>query len=322
MEVAMRVWSMGGFALLWAGCSEYDVTAKAEAAPGPGASATDTAEPPASDTGSAEPPPDANDTGETPVEDPPPDDPPPDDPPDDDPPDDDPPEDDPPTDTAEPCTEVVTAFDIEELSVLQDAASPFLVWNRSIFHIHNPWYRDALILSYTPPADIPDLSWRVSAVEVLIMVATERFETHPDGETLSVEVFDGDDPRTDPTWKVSQPVVHADLTWADYTLPADAAVSGDVGEFEQKGAWLRFDFRSTIPDVGMHFTDFVVGVQWEDMSQVAVGYSNFNRRCDLNWTEWEPGSGWVLNGTTEMGDVCSWPMMRVEIERIHAGDCE
>ena len=32
----------------------------------------------------------------------------------------------------------------------------------------------------------------------------------------------------------------------------------------------------------MHFTDFVVGVQWEDMSQVAVGYSNFNRRCDLN----------------------------------------
>lgn len=227
--------------------------------------------------------------------------------------------DEPPEDPDDPCTEVVTAFDIEELSVLQDAASPNLVSYASGLAI--PWYRDALVLNYMPD-DGPGSSWRVSAVEVLIMVATGRFDSQPDGETLSIEVFDGANPRMAPTWKVSQPVIHGDLDWSDYSLPWDAAISGASGEYEQKGAWLRYDFTSTIPDSGMVSPEFVVGVQWEYLSRVAVGYSNFNRACDRNWTEWDPGSGWIMNGDSTSGDGCSWPMLRVEIERTFSDDCE
>ena len=228
-----------------------------------------------------------------------------------------------PDEPDEPCTEVVTAFDIEELSVLQDAASPYLVMNQSPFHSGtDAWYRDALVLEYLVPDDGFESTWRVSAVEVLVMVPSWRLGTHPDGELLSIEVFDGANPRMAPSWTESQTVVHADLSWSDYVLPSDAAISGASGDFNQKGAWLRYDFRSTISEGGMVSPEFVVGVQWQNNSQVAVGYSNFNRACDRNWTEWAPGSGWNMNGDSNTGDVCSWPMLRVEIERTFTDECE
>ncbi len=224
-------------------------------------------------------------------------------------------------DEEDPCSEVVTAFDIEEVSELQDAVSPFLADLETATGIYRPWYRDALILDY----NVPDLgegeSWRISAVYVLVMVATGRFDSFPDGLPLTVEVFDAPDPRAVPGWTVTETVQKSDLTWDNYALPFDAAISGSFSEYTQKGSWLRFDMTDVIPDTGMTSDQFVVGIQWEELSQVAVGYSNFNRDCARNWTELELGSGWNLNG--EPGEVprCSWPMLRVEIEHKYNEDC-
>ena len=96
---------MIGLCLALLGCSEYDVKSTDEAEPGDGVThGKDTSVPSApEEEGEDTAPPE-----EGIIEDP-------------------PPEEDPPADTGEPCTEVVTAFDIEEVSSLQDAASPFLV---------------------------------------------------------------------------------------------------------------------------------------------------------------------------------------------------
>ena len=229
---------------------------------------------------------------------------------------------DPPEDPEDdPCTDTVTAFDIEEVSALQDAVSPFLAANETAMGIFSPWYRDALILDYTVPTSGEGESWRISAVYALIMVPSGRFDTFADGQPLTVEVFDSNDPRTVMGWTKTEPVVKGDLEWSDYTLPFDAAISGSFSEFDQKGAWMRFDMTGVIPETGMSADQFVVGIQWETMSQVAVGYSNFNRACNRNWTEWELGSGWNLNGTSDTDLGCSWPMLRVEIEHIYTEDC-
>ena len=231
---------------------------------------------------------------------------------------------DPPGDTPEddddPCTDTVTAFDIEEVSTLQDAVSPFLA-DVEPTGIFSPWYRDALILDYTVPTSGESESWRISAVYALVMVASGRFDSFADGQPLTVEVFDSDDPRTVVGWTKTQDVVKGDLAWTDYSLPFDAAISGSFSEFTQKGAWMRFDMTDVIPETGMSSDRFVVGIQWDTLSQVAIGYSNFNRACNRNWTEWELGSGWNLNGSSDADLGCSWPMLRVEIEHTYTEDC-
>ncbi len=291
---------IGGL-MFWLGCSEYDFKSTKETAPGMDTAAETVEEP------DLEPDPEPEEDTEEPTTE------------------DEPSDPEVPTedeDSGDPCTEVVTAFDIEEVSTLQDAASPYLVTDPRLLGFAEPWHRDALVLTYAIPADEPDTSWRVSAVEVLVMIATERFETHPDGGMLGIEVFDGSDPRTAPTWTATQTVNKAELTWTSYTLPFDAAISGPLSEYHQQGTWLRFDLTDVVPETGMTSAEFVVGVQWEELSQVAVGYSNFNRACDRNWTEWAPYSGWRLNGDATSGSQCSWPMMRVEIERIYTDDCD
>ena len=257
---------------------------------------------PDDDTGATELPPDEG-IDEDPAEDP------------------DDPTDDPPGEDEEPCTDTVTAFDIEEVSTLQDAVSPFLAANETALGIFSPWYRDALILDYTVPESGEGESWRISAVYVLVMVASGRFDMFADGQPLTVEVFDSNDPRTVTGWTKTESVVKGDLEWSDYSLPTDAAISGSFAEYTQKGAWMRFDMTGVIPETGMTADQFVVGIQWETLSQVAVGYSNFNRACNRNWTEWEPGSGWNLNGTSDADLGCSWPMLRVEVEHSYAEDC-
>ena len=221
----------------------------------------------------------------------------------------------------DPCSEVVTAFDIDEVSELQDAVSPFLANLETATGIYRPWYRDALILDYAVPETGEGESWRISAVYVLVMVASERFDSFVDGLPLTVEVFDAPDPRVVPVWSVTQTIQKDELSWSNYTLPFDAAISGSFSEFNQKGAWMRFDMTDVIPDSGMTSGQFVVGIQWEELSQVAVGYSNFNRDCAKNWTELELGSGWNLNGVPGDTPSCSWPMLRVEIEHKYTEDC-
>jgi hypothetical protein len=234
--------------------------------------------------------------------------------------DEDPPDEGPPEEDDDPCSEVVTAFDIEEISSLQDAVSPHLASIHPL-GMYNPWYRDALILDYVLPEAGEGESWRISAVNVLITVASNRFDTQPDGLPLTIEVYDAPDPRTVEAWSVTQPVNLDDLTWSNYVLPSDAAISGSFLEFTQKGAWMRFDMTDVIPESGMSSPQFVVGIKWEALSRVAVGYSNFNRACDRNWTEWEPETGWQLNGDASTSDHCSWPMLQVELEHTYTEDC-
>jgi hypothetical protein len=299
--------------VLGAGCSEYKIESTTEEPEGADEAPESETLPPIytdEDTGPNELPPDDG------VDE----DPPGDDPPGDDPPGDDPPGDDPPDEEDDPCSEVVTAFDIEEISSLQDAVSPHLASLHPL-GIYNPWYRDALILDYIVPEAGEGESWRISAVNVLITVAAVRFDMHPDGLPLTVEVFDSSDPRVVPGWSVTKLVNLDELTWSDYVLPADAAISGTFLEHNQKGAWMRFDMTDIIPETGMSSSQFVVGVQWDMLSQVAIGYSNFNRACDRNWTEWDPGSGWQLNGDASTSDHCSWPMLQVELEHTYTEDC-
>mgnify|MGYP001185761326 CR=1 FL=1 len=278
-----------------AGCSEYEVKSTADASDAPdGDPVEDTATPIGDEEDPEESPGDDTAITETPDEDPP--------------------------DTGDPCSEVVTAFDIEEVSTLQDAASPQLV-NMMGSSMYTPWYRDALVLDYVLPESGPAESWRISAVYVLIMIPTARFDSFPDGELISVEVYDGPDPRTAPAWRVTEAVNRSELLWGDFTLPGDAAISGHFAEFSQKGAWLRFDMTGVIPETGMASPTFVTGIQWDILSPVAVGYSNFNRACNRNWTEWSPGSGWQLNGDSSTSAHCSWPMLRVEIEHTYTDDC-
>ena len=70
----------------------------------------------------------------------------------------------------------------------------------------------------------------------------------------------------------------------------------------------------------MNARRFVVSVEWPDPGSIAVGYSNFNRSCAKNWTDY--GAGWVLNSTDEQSVNCSWPMMRIQVEETHPGACE
>ena len=108
-----------------------------------------------------------------------------------------------------------------------------------------------------------------------------------------VLVFDDHDPRESEAYIQEIEVHRADLQWTLYTLPSNAVHAGESGDFQQYGAWMRFDFLEIIPETGMSASRFVVGIDWPDPGQVAVGYSNFNRSCVSNWTDY--GEGWVLN---------------------------
>ena len=85
---------------------------------------------------------------------------------------------------------------------------------------------------------------------------------------------------------------------------------------------MRFDFADIIPEEGMQSTDFIAGVRWFPPANVAVGYSNFNRDCGLNWTEYGENTGWILNSTSYGQNSCSWPMLRVMMENRYIDDCE
>ena len=159
-------------------------------------------------------------------------------------------------------------------------------------------------------------------MDVLVMIPTSQFYNFQDGQEISIEVFDSNVPEQGASWVLTQPVIRDELIWLDYTLPYDAAIAGVYGEFEQKGAWLRFELSDEIPAEGMQSTDFIAGVRWFPPGTVAVGYSNFNRNCGLNWTEYGEGTGWILNSDSYAQETCSWPMLRVMIENRYLDDCD
>lgn len=207
------------------------------------------------------------------------------------------------------CVDEVDGFDIEEASVLEDAQS-------------YPLMRDAIVLEYDDSDLRESESWRVLSVDALAMIPASQFAGFPDTYEAMVEVWDADNPLQAEAWTISQTLVRDDLNWSQVTLedPAEAT------ENDQWRAWWTFDFADVIPETGMSSSTYLVGVRWGGFDQMPLGYSNFNRGCDKNWTDYNNGQGFVLNSDNSPGqDVnsCSWPMLRVRIERrSNEEDCE
>ena len=193
------------------------------------------------------------------------------------------------TDTSDPaeeeddCTESYINFDIEEVSTLQDAVSYSVAG----------WNQDAVVLQFDDSNLQPEQTWRVSAVEILVMIAADHYPNFVDGQQINVQVFDSNEPTNSNPWTATKSIVRAEHNWTDYTLPHNAWYAGTYGEYAQKGSWVRFDMRSSIPQSGMTSPEFITGVMWEAPGMVKVGYSNFNQDCEKNWTNY--GSGWGLN---------------------------
>ena len=201
------------------------------------------------------------------------------------------------------CVSTESTFDIEEVSVLEDAMGL-------------PVGHDAVMVDYDT-TNLPDgATWRVGSVDVLVMIPANDFETYDDDVKLAIEVFDSSSPVGQQAYVVEQTLNKADLTWEDVSLlnPQEA------WELQQKRAWWNFDFSEAIPETGMSSTTFVAGVYWKYGAPPAVGYSNYNRPCDRNWTDYGDGTGWVLNSERNGGigifapNSCNFPMLRVNVE--------
>lgn len=201
------------------------------------------------------------------------------------------------------CGTEANGFDITEASTLQDA--------QGYYGMH-----DAVILSEDISDLGPDEVWRVRSVEIMPMMAQSEFDFYADGQSVTVEVFDGASPLTGQRYSATQTFRKDELEWTDVTL----SNADSVFDPFQKQAWWRFPFEDTIPTSGMASTDYVVSVVWDSAELPTVGYSNYNRPCSKNWTDYADGFGWGLN---EGGDNCSWPMLRVNIEILkEASTCE
>lgn len=192
------------------------------------------------------------------------------------------------------CASTVSAFDIEEVSILQDAQS------YSMTH-------DAVALSFD--AELPEgARWRVAQVDIMPILPREEFEAFEDGQDVTVEVWEGSNPTHSEPWSLQQDFDKDALTWTDAWLPD--AQSTDVGR--QQYAWWTFDLRDRVPVEGIEGREYMVGVAWGLQGQPPLGYSNFELSCQKNWTDW--GSGFSRNADGPEDDSCSWPMLRVQVE--------
>lgn len=204
------------------------------------------------------------------------------------------------------CVEHEEGFDIEAVSVLQDAAG-------------YPGSRDAVTMRLAPEGDVE--SWTIAHIEVLAMVPEWVFGNYDGGDVLQLDIFDGHDPRTAPHYSLRKPIdVHA-LDWSPVRLPDDAFWAGLREELDQRQAWMRFDLTEVLPEEGLQSEEITLGVTWGERGLPTIGYSNFNLDCGANWTDYGDGV-WEANGADGDQLECSWPMMRVELEtRSYAQDC-
>ena len=207
------------------------------------------------------------------------------------------------------CVELQDGFDIESVSVLQDAAG----------YANGA---DAVILNFDTSVLNPGDTWRVSKVDILIMIPQNQFDYFADGTEVSAQVFDSTNPTMGQYWTVTLPIYKSDHNWQPITLPWDAAIAGQTYAYEQYGAWVSFDFSSVIPETGMSSSSYIAGAKWNPTGIPAVGYSNFNLDCSVNWTDYGDGV-WILNSVNTSSQYqCSWPMMKVEIEINRADQCD
>ena len=207
------------------------------------------------------------------------------------------------------CINEDATFDIEEVSTLEDTMG--------LANGH-----DAVVIDYDDENLPPGGTWRVSSVDVLLMIPASQFDYYPTNIRLGIEVFDGSSPTNTVPWYVEQTIDTSTLQWTTVNLSSpDRAL-----ELTQFQAWWTFDFSETIPETGMQSTTFVVGAAWSQNSLPTIGYSNFNRPCNRNWTRYDDLTGWVLNSEREdpFGLIdpssCNWPMLRVNVEERHEAD--
>lgn len=201
------------------------------------------------------------------------------------------------TTSEDDCDEVGVVMDVDSVSTLQDA-----------FGL--PMVRDGLTLD---GPNAPD-GWRPTTVDVLVMLPDWYFDWYADEDTITIEVYDSATPTGRP-WRLAQRVRKSQLDWEPLRLPADADWSGD--DRDQIAAWMSFDFSDQIPSGSFVTPELFVAVGWDGMGFPNVGYSNFELPCEANWTDYGDGR-WSQNS----GRDCSWPMMRIQYERIVPDDCE
>ena len=211
---------------------------------------------------------------------------------------------------AQLCVTDDAAFDIEEVSMLQDAAG-------------YPSNRDAVVLEFDDSLLLDGDTWRVTRVDLMAMVPAWVFDDYAGGDSLRVEVWDSDRPEGQGDWTVDVAIQPDDLLWEGVTLSPDAYWAGQRNELEQHRAWMSFDFSEVIPEEGMTSNRYTVGVAWRSNGLPTVGYSNFNLACNANYTDYGDGN-WTLNSSDGDGDECSWPMMRVSVETrtVDDGTCQ
>lgn len=207
------------------------------------------------------------------------------------------------------CIQAGAGFDVDRVSVLQDAAG-------------YPNNRDAVVMNFDNSGLEEGESWRVTQVEILAMIPEKYFDTYEGGDTLRVDIWDADHPEGQADWSVERELDPSALEWSKVTLPKDAFWASQRGELNQRRAWMAFDFASVIPDEGLSSGDYTVGVKWFESGLPTIGYSNFNLACNKNWTDYGDHT-WVLNSADGDKNQCSWPMMRVQTEtRTHDnGSC-
>ncbi len=219
------------------------------------------------------------------------------------------------------CADEGAGFDIDEVSVLEGN----LGWHGTA---------DAVVLAYDDERLGEDTrnTWRVTGVDVLVMMPLDDFDTYRDDAELAVLVFDGDELNVTTPYRVRQTLVASTLDWTTYTFaapPQGAIVADPLGGFvpnfdvEYVKAWWHFDFRSVIPEEGMTGTDYAVGLSWPRGPAPLVGYSFYDRPCANNWTNYdaadppfdgEARAGWASNGDRNLADECNWPMLKVNTE--------
>ncbi|MBM4282324.1 MAG: hypothetical protein FJ137_16735 [Deltaproteobacteria bacterium] len=219
------------------------------------------------------------------------------------------------------CTDDGSGFYIEDVSVLQSN----LGWQGTA---------DAVVLSYEDArlAEDDRSSWRVTGIDVLVMIPLSGFDTYRDDAVLEVQLFDGDDLNATTPYKRRQTLVARPLQWSTHTFdtPPEGAREVDgfglpVQNFEVDyvRAWWHFDFSDVIPEEGLTSTDYAVGLYWPEGPAPLVGYSFYDRPCADNWTNYdeadppyvgESTSGWSSNGARNLNNECNWPMVKVYTE--------
>ena len=202
------------------------------------------------------------------------------------------------------CSIKSGGFDIEEVSILQDAFG-------------EPLLRDALIFEKETDHLQAGEYWRPYSVEIMVMLPVWFFYEYDDSYSLEVEIWDGNNPNNSDPFVVQRDIILEEEDWEYITLPANAATASSL---EQMRAWIYFDFSQVIPETGFFDNTYIVGVKWSEQGLPAVGYSNYELPCDRNWTNRNDGNGWNLNSTIGFSADCSWPMMKISVEELVRND--